>query len=134
MTSPNNSSRNQPGNEIEKTKNQTTGKTTDPDRKIIYHLLMGIGFLGLIGWFYLMRQLEFMVWLSAFGPESHKGAMNMLAVMVWMLPAFFCWKYYVRFINKRLNIGGIYYEDHYYRSEDKADPSPTKDKPENGSH
>ena len=86
----------------------------NPDRNIIYHFLMGLGFLALIGWFYLMREIEFMAWITALGPESHKGAMNMLAVMIWMLPAFLCWKYYMRYINRKLNIQGIFYEDYYY--------------------
>ncbi|MEH6628577.1 MAG: hypothetical protein V7739_19225 [Motiliproteus sp.] len=89
-------------------------KQDTPNRSIFYHILMGLGFLVLISWFYLMREVGFMTWLSAKGPETHKGAMNMLAIMIWMLPAFLCWKYYLRYINRKLKIRGIYYEDHYY--------------------
>ncbi|OMH25263.1 hypothetical protein [Motiliproteus sp. MSK22-1] len=104
---------------------QGDSKKRNPDRNIIYHFLVGLGFLALIGWFYLMREIEFMTWVTALGPETHKGAMNMLAVMIWMLPAFLCWKYYMRYINRKLDIQGIFYEDHYY-----GKPTPVKDKPE----
>lgn len=83
---------------------------------LLYHLLMGVGFVALVGWFALMRELEFMAWVTALGPASHAGAMNMLAIMLWMLPAFLLWKYYVRWLNRRLKVGGIYYEDSYYGS------------------
>ncbi|MCW8885124.1 MAG: hypothetical protein OQK12_07695 [Motiliproteus sp.] len=84
------------------------------NRSITYHIFMGLGFLALVAWFYLMRKVGFIDWVTAQGPSTHTGAMNMLAIMIWMLPGFFCWKYYVRFLNKKLNIRGMYYEDHYY--------------------
>ncbi len=93
------------------------------ERNILYHILMGLGFLALIGWFWLMREIEFMSWLSAMGPASHTGAMNLLAIMVWMLPGLLCWKYYVRYINRKLKITGIFYEDHFYRSDATSDDS-----------
>jgi len=38
-----------------------------------------------------------------------------------MAPGFLVWKYYNRWLEKRLNITGIYYEDSYYKN-DKSKP------------
>jgi len=92
------------------------------DRPILYHALMGVGFLGLIGWFALLRELGFMTWLTSLGPATHAGALNMLAIMLWMLPAFLAWKYYLRWLNRWLNVRGIYYEDHYYNRGSEPHP------------
>ncbi len=104
----------------------TNPSENESNRSILYHILMGLGFLALIGWFYLMREIGFMVWLSSMGPDTHKGAMNMLAIMIWMLPAFLCWKYYLRYINRKLKIRGMYYEDHYYGTKTESDDSDEK--------
>jgi len=96
-------------------------------KPVLYHLLMGVGFVALIGWFALMRELGFMTWVSTFGPPTHTGAMNMLAIMIWMLPAFLAWKYYVRFLNRTLNVRGIYYEDHYYGTDSNPPPGDPDD-------
>ncbi len=77
-----------------------------PTNKWIYYPLLGLGFVLLVGWFYLMRQLHFMAWLAEFGPATHKGSFNMLAIMLWMIPALLLWKYYLRWLNQRFEIGG----------------------------
>ncbi|WP_210396324.1 hypothetical protein [Motiliproteus sediminis] len=108
------------------------------DNPLLYQLLMASGLLALIGWFALMRQVGFMSWLTSLGPDSHIGALNLVAIMLWMLPALLIWKYYLRWINRRLRVRGIYYEDSYYgnnaqnHSSGPECPDDTTDQPRGG--
>ncbi|WP_207061084.1 hypothetical protein [Motiliproteus sp. SC1-56] len=95
---------------------------------LLYHLLMALGFIFLVAAFYLMQYLNFTGWVASLGPVSHQGAFKMVAVMIWMTPAFLAWKHYVRFINRRLEIQGRYYEDTYYGTQpDNATPKPSNE-------
>lgn len=100
----------------------------EPRNKLVYYPLLGLGFVFLIGWFYLMRQLGVMEWMASLGPETHKGSFNMLAIMLWMIPALLLWKYYLRWLNQRHEIGG----QHDHERHDamyQSDKAPDNDKP-----
>ncbi len=125
--------------DAEATPNAGTGAGAgDHNRSLTYHVLVGLGFVALIAWFYLMRELQFMSWVTSLGPATHAGAMNMLAIILWMLPGFLVWKYYMRFINRKLKITGIFYEDHFYKDQQQSDQQPeitpdsSKDQPATG--
>lgn len=80
----------------------------------LYLLATALGFAGLILWFVAGRQLGILDWISALFPPSHAGAGLMVAVMILMTPAFLIWKYYNRWIEKRLQVKGRYYEEDIY--------------------
>ncbi|MEH6472413.1 MAG: hypothetical protein V7752_14285 [Halopseudomonas sp.] len=103
--------------------------TKSPSHNPLYYILLGIGCAALVGWFYLMRQLELMEWMAQLGPETHKGSMNLLAVMLWMVPALVLWKYYLRWLNQRFDIGGQYDDDRHNAQyqQDSKKPTETKD-------
>lgn len=83
--------------------------------KALHHAGVAAGFLFLIAWFYLGRKSGFLDWAVSLSPQSHAGAVLMVAIMMMMLPAFFMWKYANRWLEKKLNITGRYYEDDVYR-------------------
>ncbi len=83
--------------------------------KLLHHLGVATGFIFLIVWFYTGRQLGFLDWAVSFAPASHAGAVLMLAIMVMMVPAFLIWKYANRWLERKLNVTGKYYEDDVYR-------------------
>lgn len=87
------------------------------NKKTLHHLATGLGFLGLIGWFYAGRQLGILDWGVTLMPKGHEGAGLMLAICLMMLPGFFLWSRYNRLIEQKLNIKGKYYEDDYYQAE-----------------
>lgn len=89
-------------------------------RPLLYHLLMAVGLLVMIGWMALMREVGFMTWLAKQGPATHTGALNLVAIMLWMLPALLAWKYYLRWLHRTLQVRGRYYEDDYYRNSPPA--------------
>lgn len=95
---------------------------------LLYHLAMGVGFLYLIGSFYLMQTAGFTAWVAGLGPASHRGTLQLVAIMVWMTPTFLLWKYYVRWLNRTLRIKGIYYEDSYYNSQPPETDDRSKDR------
>ena len=79
------------------------------------HLLAtGVGFAGLIIWFAVGRQLGILDWITALFPPSHAGAGLMVAIMLMMTPGFLIWKFYNRWVEKRLQVKGRYYEDDVY--------------------
>jgi len=82
-----------------------------------HHLGVGLGFAGLILWGYLADQFGLFTLLKPLFPESHAGAALMLGVMLVMTPGFFIWKYYNRWLEKRLQIKGRYYEDDFYQKD-----------------
>ncbi|MFT6916381.1 MAG: hypothetical protein ACJAWL_002716 [Motiliproteus sp.] len=81
--------------------------------KPLYYALLTLGCGGLLGWFYLLRHWQLMEWLAQFGPQSHTGSMNLLAVMLWLMPALFVWKYYLRWLNSYFDIGGQFDQDRH---------------------
>lgn len=83
--------------------------------KLLHHLGVAVGFIFLIGWFYFGRSIGLLDWALTYAPESHAGAVLMLAIMIMMLPAFLIWKYVNRWLEKKLNITGKFYEDDVYR-------------------
>lgn len=85
------------------------------NKHLLHHVGVAVGFIILIGWFYLGRKSGFLDWAVSFAPASHAGAILMLAIMVMMLPAFLAWKYANRWLEKKLNITGKYYEDDVYK-------------------
>lgn len=84
----------------------------------LYLLATAAGFCGLIAWFVIGRKLGILDWISQLFPASHAGAGVMLAVMLLMTPGFLVWKYYNRWIERRLQVKGRYYEDDFYRDRD----------------
>lgn len=100
----------------------------EPSNKLVYYPLLGLGFVFLVGWFYLMRELNFMEWLAQFGPSTHKGSFNMLAIMLWMIPSLLVWKYYLRWLNRRFEIGGQHDQDRHDAM--YKDSSPTDARPD----
>lgn len=91
--------------------NQTSSTTTHPR---LYLLATGAGFAGLLLWFVTGRSLGVLDWISALFPDSHAGAGLMVAIMVLMTPGFLLWKYYNRWVEKRLKVKGRFYEDGAY--------------------
>ncbi len=85
--------------------------------KLLHHIATAAGLLFLGGWFWFFRSLGALDRITGLLPESHAGAGLMIGIAVVMLPAFFIWKLYNRWVERRLGIRGIYYEDHYYSKE-----------------
>lgn len=82
--------------------------------KLLHHLGIAVGFITLILWYFVADHLGLTLWLSLLVPESHRGAGLMIAIMVIMTPAFFLWKWFNRWVERKLEIKGKYYEDEYY--------------------
>lgn len=85
--------------------------------KLLHHLGIAVGFLTLILWYVVADHLGLTLWLSLLAPESHRGAGLMVAIMLIMTPAFFLWKGFNRWVERKLEIKGKYYEDEYYADE-----------------
>lgn len=88
-------------------------------QKFLHHLGTGAGFAGLIGWFYAGRELGIMEWAAQQVPVEYGGAGLMVGIILVMTPGFFLWKLYNRWMEKKLAITGMYYEDAYYAEMDK---------------
>ncbi len=52
-------------------------------------------------------------------PTGYEGSGLMIAIVVMMTPAFFIWSRFNRYVEKKLNIKGAYYEDSYYKDNTK---------------
>lgn len=91
---------------------------TAPEKrtKFLHHIGVGVGFLGLILWFFAGRELGVLDWAESLAPEGYAGAALMLGIMIMMLPAFALWTMFNRWLERRLKITGRYLEDEYYRS------------------
>lgn len=87
----------------------------------LHHIATGIGFTFLIGWYLLCRYLGFIDWTTLQMPTGYEGSGLMLAIIIMMTPAFFIWSRFNRFVEKKLNIKGIYYEDSYYQDSVKSE-------------
>lgn len=85
----------------------------------LHHIATGIGFLFLIGWYVLFRELGFLDWSTMQMPTGYEGSGLMLAIVIMMTPAFFIWSRFNRFVEKKLKIKGVYYEDSYYKDSSK---------------
>ncbi|MDO6513278.1 MULTISPECIES: hypothetical protein [Neptuniibacter] len=93
--------------------------TEKNSKKYLHHLAVGTGFVGLILWFYIGRELGFLDWITQQMPDKYAGSGLMLGIMILMTPGFFLWSRFNRWAEKKLNVSGIYYEDEYYKNEDK---------------
>lgn len=98
-------------------------------RQTGYYLGLAVGLSALVGWFYLLRQLELIEWFARLGPETHTGTFNLLAIMLWMLPALLVWKYYLRWLNQRFDIRGMTDQERHdaMYADDKSDTKDTSD-------
>ena len=90
--------------------------------KLLHHIGAGLGFVGLLVWYLIAAELGIVNWITLQAPESHSGAGFMIAIMIVMTPGLFLWKLYNRWLERRLNISGRYYEDDFYRTEKKDEP------------
>lgn len=54
-------------------------------------------------------------------PSGYEGSGLMIGIVVMMTPAFFIWSRFNRYVEKKLNIKGVYYEDSYYK--DNTNPN-----------
>lgn len=84
-------------------------------KNLLHHIAVGIGFVGLLVWLYIGRELGFLDWIILQVPRDYAGAALMVGIMIIMTPGFFIWTRYNRWIEKRLKIEGIYYEDGFYK-------------------
>lgn len=82
--------------------------------KLIHHLGVALGFVGLMGWYYVGDRYGLMQLLVDLFPSSHSGAAVMLGIMLVMAPGFFVWKLYNRWLERYLGVKGRYYEDDFY--------------------
>ena len=90
-------------------------------QKLLHHLGVAAGFVGLMAWFYLGDRLGLMQAVSELVPESHAGAGLMLGIMLVMAPGFFIWKLYNRWLERKLAVTGRYYEDEFYKQDSDSD-------------
>lgn len=84
-------------------------------QKLLHHIAAGAGFIFLIAWLYMARELRILDWIAYQFPEKYTGAGLMVAVMVVMTPGFYIWTLYNRWVERKLEIKGIYYEDGLYK-------------------
>lgn len=92
--------------------------TKKKSNNYLHHLAVGIGFAGLIIWYYIGKELGFLDWMIQLMPVKYAGAGMMLGIMIMMTPGFFIWSRYNRWIEKKLKVKGMYYEDEYYKEQD----------------
>lgn len=94
----------------------TTENSNAPGRtRLLHHLGVALGLIGLILWFWAGRSLGFLDWITRMAPEGYAGAGLMLGIMLLMLPALLLYRQYNRWLERRLNISGRYLEDEVYR-------------------
>ncbi len=84
-----------------------------------HHLATAIAFAFLIGWFYALQSLGFFDYMTSIMPEKYQGSGLMVGICFGMAPGFFIWSRFNRWVEKKLEIKGIYYEDSYYKNDDK---------------
>ncbi len=84
--------------------------------KLLHHIATALGLIFLGLWYLLFKQLGVLDWIMHLVPASHAGAGLMLGIAIVMIPGFFIWKLYNRWVERRLQIRGRYYEDEYYES------------------
>jgi len=86
-------------------------------QKLLHHLAIAAGLIFLGGWFLLAKSLGALDWAITQVPEKYAGAGLMLGIIVIMIPAFLIFKYYNRWVEKTLEVKGIYYEDTFYKKD-----------------
>lgn len=84
-------------------------------QKLLHHIGVALGLLGLGIYYLLVEASGFLTWATSLVGEEYAGSALMVGIMISMTPAFFAWKHYNRFIERRLAIKGIYYEDGFYK-------------------
>lgn len=89
--------------------------TNDKRTKLLHHCAAGAGFAGLILWYYAGYKLGFLDWIIQQVPPRFAGSGMMIGVMIMMTPGFFIWSRYNRWVEKKLKVTGIYYEDEFYK-------------------
>lgn len=87
---------------------------------LLHHIATAIGFVGLLGWYYAASKLGILDWAIQQVPAQYAGAGLMVGIMLAMTPGFFLWKLWNRWVEKKLQITGKYYEDDFY-IKDKSD-------------
>ncbi len=87
--------------------------------KLLHHLGTALGLVGLAGYYLLIDRSGFFDWITALMPEKYAGSGLMLGIMLAMTPAFFAWKHYNRYMERKLGVTGRYLEDEYYKDQDK---------------
>lgn len=87
---------------------------TETKSKLLHNLGAMAGFVGLLLWYLAGKELGILEWITQLFPASHAGAGLMVAIMLVMTPGFFLWKLYNRWLERRLQIRGRYYEDEFY--------------------
>lgn len=87
-------------------------------QNLLHHIATAIGFIGLLVWLYAARSLGFLDWAATLVPAKYAGAGLMVGIMIAMTPGFFLWKLWNRWVEKKLQITGKYYEDDFYIKDD----------------
>ncbi|WP_370298796.1 hypothetical protein [Pontibacterium sp.] len=87
------------------------------NQKLLHHIATAIGFVGLLAWMYAARTLGIFEWGATLVPEKYAGSGVMIAIMVAMAPGLFLWKLWNRWVEKKLEIKGKYYEDDFYKED-----------------
>ncbi|WP_315983168.1 hypothetical protein [Aliamphritea spongicola] len=88
---------------------------------MLHHIGVALGLTGLGAYYLIIDASGFLEWATSLVDEEYTGSALMVGIMVSMTPAFLLWKYYNRFLERRLAIKGIYYEDSFYKKEDDTE-------------
>jgi hypothetical protein len=87
--------------------------------KQLHHIATAVGFAWLIGWYMLCKELGIMEYMTNLMPKGYEGAGLMLAIGLMMMPGFWIWSRFNRFVEKKLGVTGKYYEDSYYTQDEQ---------------
>lgn len=93
-------------------------ETYDLSNKFKHHLATATAFAFLIIWYFALQHFGFFDWVVAFFNEEYQGSGLMLAIGGGMTPAFFIWSRFNRWVEAKLEIKGMYYEDSYYKDKE----------------
>ncbi|WP_299201805.1 hypothetical protein [uncultured Amphritea sp.] len=104
-----------PKNSVEKNSDTTTSETTSSHNKLLHHIGTGVGLLFLAGYYLVIESTGFYDWVIAQLPSDYAGAGLMLGIIIGMTPAFFIWKHYNRWVERKLGVTGKYYEDGFFK-------------------
>jgi len=95
--------------------------TENLNSNLKHHGATAIAFAFLIAWYYALHIFNFFDYISAQFSTQYQGAGLMIAIGLGMTPAFFIWSRFNRWVEKKLDIKGKYYEDGFYKETDKKD-------------
>ncbi len=84
-----------------------------------HHLATAVAFAFLIAWYYSLQHFGFFDFATNLMPIDYHGAGLMFGIGLGMAPAFFLWSRFNRWVEKKLDIKGIYIEDSYYDEKTK---------------